>query len=444
MKRRKSARAGVSLGTVVMLLTTALVLAGFLLLLPAFTGNQDIRIDAAKLAVAMDQSFSQLAASTEQLLEKRPQNLILPSEILATAPPAAERTAAPSATPVPPPPKRSFSLCAAGNIEWNASVRKTLTFNDASQFHILTDQLQGVLAADVSYAALAHTLSASAKLSDVNMPAEILQPLRSAGINTVAIGHKHILNSGLNGLSETEQAVHNAGLTPLGPASQPAYVLQDYNGVRVALLHYLEELSSTGRKQVSEAERNEAIALIDEARIVSDISNAKNAGAEVVIVSLRWGKSGASSPTEEQAALTQALADAGADIILGTGSGVLQPVRVLSANRGDQRYHPVLCAYSLGNLFSHERQNRTTLCSILLRTEVVYDSATQTVAFENLSYTPTYAWRGKENKRTIVRILLNDGVSYPEFVASDQQKVMERCFKLVNDVMADSGIPMAE
>jgi len=444
MKKRKPARRGVSLGTVVMLLTTFLVLFGFLLILPTFTGNQDIRIDAGKLAVAMDQSFSQLAATTEELLETRPQTPVLPSKILVTAPPSAVQTAAPSATPVPPPPKRSFSLCAAGNIEWNASVRKTLTFNDASQFHILTDQLKGALSADLSYVALAHTLSDSAKLSDVNMPSEILQPLRSTGINTIAIGHKHILNSGLDGLAETEQAVRNAGFIPLG-ASQPAdMILQDYNGIRVALLHYLDELSSTGRKQTSEAERNEAIAFIEEAHIIADIKNAKNAGAQVVMVSLRWGKNGASSPTDEQTALAQALADAGADIILGTGSGVLQPVRVLSANRGDQRYHPVLCAYSLGNLFSHDRQNRTTLCSILLRTEVVYDSATQTVAFENLSYTPTYAWRGKENKRTIVRILLNDGVSYPEFVASDQQKVMERCFKLVNDVMADSGIPMAE
>lgn len=442
LKRHKPARRGVSAGTIVMLLATALVLAGFLLLLPTFTGNQDIRIDAAKLAVAMDQSFSQLAASTEELLEKHPPNVMLPSEILATAPPAAAQPVAAAATPtpVPPPPKRSFSLCASGSVIWNTSVRKTLTFDDASRFDILTDQIEGALAADLSYAALDHTLT-SAKLSDVNMPPEMLLPLREAGINTIAIGHRHILNNGLDGMAETSQTVKNAGLLPIGSSG---VILQDYNGVQVALLHYLEEISSTGRKQVGEAERKEALAFIEESRILSDIASAKEAGADVVVVSLRWGKNGASSPTNEQISLAQKIADAGGDIILGTGSGVLQPVKVLSANRGDQRYHPVLCAYSLGNLFTHDRENRSTLCSILLNAKVIYDPVNQTVAFENLSYTPTYAWRGKEGKRTLLRVLLNDGETYPDFVGSDQKKVMERCYAQVTDVMAETGIPMAE
>jgi len=62
------------------------------------------------------------------------------------------------------------------------------------------------------------------------------------------------------------------------------------------------------------------------------------------------------------------------------------PVRVLSANRGDNKYHPVLCAYSLGNLFSPDRETRITLTGILLKTNVIYDTVTNTVAFENLCF----------------------------------------------------------
>ena len=138
------------------------------------------------------------------------------------------------------------------------------------------------------------------------------------------------------------------------------------------------------------------------------------------------------------------MADAGADIILGTHSGVVQPVEVLSANRGDGRYHPVLCAYSLGNLVTHDREKRANLAGILLKANVVYDPTTDAIAFDNLGYLPTYAWRGKDSGRTLYRILPNNGVNVPAFVDKDQKGVMDRCFDLITEVMADTAIPMIQ
>ncbi|MDD5898903.1 MAG: hypothetical protein PUE14_10515, partial [Clostridia bacterium] len=71
MRRGKHTRRGVSLGTIVMLACTLAVLAGFAALMPSFTGNQDILIDAARLAVAMDDSIAQLSASTGSMLQSR-------------------------------------------------------------------------------------------------------------------------------------------------------------------------------------------------------------------------------------------------------------------------------------------------------------------------------------------------------------------------------------
>ena len=119
-------------------------------------------------------------------------------------------------------------------------------------------------------------------------------------------------------------------------------------------------------------------------------------------------------------------------------------MEILTADRGDGKYHPVLCAYSLGNLFTYDREKRTTLASILLRSDVVYDPATGCVAFDNLSYTPTYSWRGKEYDVTRYRVILNDGQTYPDYVDDTQKGVMERCLTLVNDVMADTPVPIAQ
>lgn len=440
---KRSDKRGVSLGTVVMLLFTTCVLMAYALLVPAITGNQDIRLDAAQLAVAIDESFSQLAASTGEFLTQQSaseKQKTLPSYLPAKA----------SATPVPapatPPPKLRFSFCAAGSILLNNKVQQALTVDNSYRFDILTDQLAGKMKADLSIATLENTVINSTKLSNLNMPTQLLSALRSTGINALSLSHPNALNNGVSGLQETAKAMKDVRLLPYGMNTSHSSVSSKLmlNGVKVVLLSYQDSLSTAGIKQTTEEERSAAYREPDQEVIIADIAQAKASGANVIVVSLCWGKIGAATPTDDQRALAQAIADAGADMIIGTHSGVLQPVQVLTANRGDHKYHPVLCAYSLGNLMTHDREKRANLASILLKTDVVFDTATGCVAFEQMQYTPTYAWRGKDDGKTRYRVLLNDGITYPDFVDKDQKGVMSRCFTLVNDIMADTGIPMSK
>lgn len=440
MGRRRRARRRISLGTVVMLLLTIVVLGGFCALLPRLTGVTDVRTNAAELAVAIDQSLSQLAASGVSLVGPTPQASVLPPSELATATPTA---AAPTAQP-----EQRFTLCAAGSIQINSNVQKALTDDGTYRFDILFDDLAGDLVADLSIATLENNVIPSAKLSDSNIPVDVLAPLRATGVNALCLGYYGALNGGISGLVETQQAVSDAGMTPYGVyASQQqrdSLTLMDVNGISVALLSYQNELTSSGKRQTTDEEQAFVIASQQLPVIADDIAKVRKAGAKVVVVSLCWGKEGATAPTSTQTELAQGIADAGADIILGTHSGTLQTVEILTANRGDGRYHPVLCAYSLGNLFTYDREKRSTLASILLRSDVVYDPATDCVAFDNLSYTPTYSWRGKEDGVTRYRTLLNDGQTYPDYVDDTQRGVMERCLTLVNDVMADTPVPAAQ
>ncbi len=439
MSKRKRTRRHISLGTIFMLACTIGVLTGFVLLMPSFTGNQDILIDAARLAVAMDDSLTQLSTTTTEILQQtKPQQTIIPPFTSQNG----SATAAPTATPAPTQqPKRTFTLCAGGSIEWNTSVRKALTIDKEPRYDLLTDQVIQAMTADLSIVTLQNTISASNDESNVNMTASILPPLRAMGINAINLGHTNALNYGMDGIRETASAIQNAGLMAFG-ATEPAAL--QINGVNIALLHYQDKLSSTGRKQMDEAERNAVLFPIDLPSMLADIAAVREKGAHVVIVTLWWGEEGRHEPTDEQCVQAQALADAGADIILGAGTGSLQPVQVLSANRGDGRYHPVLCAYSLGNLFSPDRESRVTLTSVLLKANVVYDTFSKSVAFENLTYTPTYAWRGKDQGQTLQRILINDPDQLPDFVDSSQQGVMERCMALVTEIMADTTVPISD
>jgi len=452
MRRKHRARRSLSAGTIIMLAMTALVLTGFFALLPSFTGNQDILINAAELAVAMDTSISQIAASTSQYLQKLPQATALPPGSLVgfstieDQPVQPNVSASPTAAPVvTPEPKRSFSLCAGGSIVWNSNVRKALTINDTYRFELLTDQLAGRMNADLSIATLENTLIATDKLTNTNMPVELAQPIRQMGVNVLSVGHPETLSGGIDGLAATKQVIRENGMLPVGAyesaSERSTLSMLNLGGVSVTVLSYQEELSSASRKQTNEDERAYAVLPVNPDLIASEIAAAKQASAQVVAVTLNWGKKGAADPSDEQVAIAQAIADAGADIIIGTGSGVLQPVKVLSANRGDGRYHPVLCAYSLGYLFSPDRESRTTLTSILLEATVIYDPISGTVAFEDLGYTPTYAWRGKDEGKTIYRVLPNDNETYADFISKDQKGVMERCYKLATEAMADTGIP---
>lgn len=444
---RKRTKRGISLGTIVMLACTIAVLGGFAALMPSFTGNQDILIDAARLAVAMDDSLTQLGASTGEMLQSyvQPQSTFIPpfSSQTSYSVPQDEEAVQPVVTPVPTPtvnPKRAFTLCAGGAIEVDSSVRKALTISKELRLDLLTDQMLQKMKADLSIVTIKNTISESNNQSNVNSPYELLAPIRAMGVNALNIAHSNALNFGQQGLEETASAVQSAGMTPLG---QKEPIFLTLNGVKVALLHYQEHYSNTSRNQLKEEELHALLSPIDLAAITGDIASVREQGAQVVAVTLYWGPEGKHDPTDTQRIQAQAIADAGADIILGTGNGALQPVQVLSANRGDGRYHPVLCAYSLGNLFSPDRDSRVTLASILLNAVVVYDTATQTVAFENITYTPTYAWRGKDDGKTIQRILINNPDNLPEFVDENQQGVMERCMTLVTDVMADTAIPLA-
>jgi poly-gamma-glutamate synthesis protein (capsule biosynthesis protein) len=216
--------------------------------------------------------------------------------------------------------------------------------------------------------------------------------------------------------------------------------LIDINGVSVSLLSYQSDLSSTGKKKLSKDEQAFALAPPTLPTVTADVESARASGAQVIIASLCWGKKGASSPSQSQRELAQAFAEAGVDIILGTHSGTVQTVEVFTVKRGDGQASQALCAYSLGNLFTHNRENRATISGVLLHANITYDLTKRTVSFDHLTYSPTFVWRGKEEGKTLYRVLVSD-MPPPAYVQEEQLNLMNRCLTLVRETM--EGTPVS-
>lgn len=425
------------MGSMIMLIVTGLVILGCFWLFPKLLGQTDFQFDARTLVVAFDPLYDDLSPDLDL------------QEVSAEVKPE-ETSVQPLATPpvfVTAPKTVSFQLTATGTVNINSAVQKAMTDDSGYHFSDLFSALTEDIRSDLSIVTLENTVIPTEKLTNTNVPTDVFAALKECGFNAVCLGYNGILNSGISGLSATKDASRAEGLTPYGvyasEEERGSSLLLDANGVSVALLSYQNELTATGKKKASKEEQSFAIASPTIETITQDILTAKSAGAQVVVVSLCWGKESATSPTKAQRELAQGIADAGADIILGTFSNALQQVELLTANRSGGKRSQTLCAYSLGSFFTPNREKRTSISGILLHANVTYDLSTDTVTFDQLSYTPTYVWRGKKTEKTVYAVLPSD-LTPPTFMQSDQASIMARCLTIVRDVMEESNIPQRE
>ena len=445
MRRRSRRTGGLSFGTIAALTLLGLVAIGCVFLFPRLMGNVQLRIDPQRVGVAIDSSLRSL-----RNLSAAPAGTVssgaVPNATPATAPPL---EAAVSATPqqtASPVQNHTLSLTVGGALKVDNAIQKTCSGSDGYTFGPVFNSLTASWTGNINLATLENLSVPREKLTDINMPSDTLTTLTGSGVQALCLGFPGVLNNGMDGLAATLSAVSLAGMTPYGAytslESRNHITTLQVQDTTLAFLSFQNDLSAAGKKAATREEQAYAIAPLTLPAIEADIAAARAAGAQIVVVSLRWGKSGAISPTATQRDLAQSIADAGADILLGTGTGAVQNIELLTAHRKDGSTHTVLCAYSLGNLLASDRSDRENISGVLLHIGLNYNLAADSLQFDSLTYTPTYVWRGKTNGKTFYRIVPSNAPP-PSDMSEDQQKVMERCLALIRDRLADSPVQEA-
>lgn len=199
-----------------------------------------------------------------------------------------------------------------------------------------------------------------------NSPTEVGDAIANAGFNVVLHSSNHTADKGLEGIKncitywkETYPEVLICGMTsPNAETDIPLLTVDDYT---FAILNYTYGPNSVVIKPEYMGylemlcNYNKTTGAIDfttlNPQVTEDIQLAKTL-ADIVIVCPHWGTEYQTYPSHYQESFAKQIAEAGADVIIGTHPHVPQPVEWLQSEDG----HKTLCYYSLGNYVSTQKQ----------------------------------------------------------------------------------------
>lgn len=180
-----------------------------------------------------------------------------------------------------------------------------------------------------------------------------------AGIDLVTCASNHTLDQWRKGMADTTAfwreypQMAAIGIRERGIPFAPTVL--ERNGIRLAFLTYTRPMNARFNLLWSK-HYVETLHFYNKPVIAKQIREAKKT-ADAVVVLPHWGTEYLYTPTKSQRKWAKFLADAGADLIIGTHPHVLQPVGEITAKDG--RNVPVF--WSLGNFVSAQKRPGTML-----------------------------------------------------------------------------------
>ena len=192
-----------------------------------------------------------------------------------------------------------------------------------------------------------------------NSPFEILPALIYAGFDHLITANNHSFDIGWQGLLNTVANMERAGIAQTGmnidQAAHDTHTIIDVNGIQVGIISYTDSVNGL-EALVPDIHRQYAVrrfrshVMDDVPRMIAEMEQIRAEGAEVVVLALHWGHEYGDAPTAMQQQIAAALAEGGADVIMGKHSHTVHPVRWHEREDGNR----TLIMYSLGNFLADQ------------------------------------------------------------------------------------------
>jgi poly-gamma-glutamate synthesis protein (capsule biosynthesis protein) len=240
------------------------------------------------------------------------------------------------------------------NLDAVGDIMLARTVGDQVQAHgpaIVFAGVQSVFdSADVLVGNLECALTTSGERQPKNYtfaaPPETAEALALAGFDVLSLANNHAMDYGSTGLFDTHVHLGQYGIASVGAGANAieahAPVILERNGLRLAFLAYVDvpdENSGFDAHTWIATASQPGIAWADLDQIKTDVAAAR-LQADVVVVLLHSGFENSTVIASNQRAEAHAAIDAGAALVVGSHSHILQAI---------EQYHDGLIAYSLGN-----------------------------------------------------------------------------------------------
>ncbi len=243
-----------------------------------------------------------------------------------------------------PPPPRSFTLTAVGDIMLDRTVWRRIQHNGpGSILECVRDDLRS---ADITFANLECPLSTVGPHNPVEWCVFRADPravavLLDGGIDVVSLANNHTLNSGAEAMLQTIKHLEEAGVAYCGAAVEREHswepCLFEVDGLLIGFVACTDLSFEHGSWcKVDD----------DMTRFAQRIGAAKSK-CDLLVVSIHWGNEYQKVPTQRQQEVARTAIEAGADLIIGHHPHTLQGV-------GSYRGAPIL--YSCGNFVFDQRE----------------------------------------------------------------------------------------
>ncbi|MEU0243459.1 CapA family protein [Streptomyces sp. NPDC006235] len=232
---------------------------------------------------------------------------------------------------------RGFTLVASGDVLPHSTIIDRARFDAGGTGYDFRPMLAGIRSvvsrADVALCHMETVYGANGEYTGYptfKSPPEVAPALATTGYDGCSTASNHTLDDGADGIRRTLDALDRAGVRHAGSArteeeARTVTVLRA-GPAKVAHLAYTYDTNGVPLPDGQPW----AVNLIDEATVLADARAAREAGADVVVVSLHWGTEWQDAPDERQLTLARSLTAARSgsrpdiDLILGTHAHVPQ------------------------------------------------------------------------------------------------------------------------
>jgi len=389
----------------------------------------------------------QQSRPAQQMQADKPAVSSLP-KVTTTPRPVSTPSPTPSAAPQEEPASARIAtvgdlMCHLKNLKAGYD-RKTKTFDFTRFFELVKPYIS---VADYAVGNLETTLAEGDSLEDFSgfplfkTPDEFAEALADTGFDLLTTANNHMLDNGFAGLSRTLDVLDELGVDHTGSArtkeEAQTPLIVDINDIHFGFLAYTYKINISRTPADMKAY---CLNLYNLNKVKSDIAAAREAGAEVILVSLHWGpQENNTKPSGAFRKAVEELLKAGADGILGHHPHVLQPMEWVTVTResGETVTCPVL--YSQGNFHCNSAHEGNAESAI---TYLTFEKNPDTgkVSCTKMVALPVYIYRIRTEPRDFILIpigLALDDEKYYNDLGLDIRKTLERGWEHITKSLGD-------